>query len=44
MELKYKNDESVYFNKCLLINSKENRRVELITISSTINMTNNLEK
>ena len=44
MELKYENDESIYLNKCLLINSKENRRVELITISSTINMTNNLEK
>ena len=39
-----KDDEEIYFHRCTLIKSKEDRKIELVTISSQTNKNNELEK
>lgn len=40
----YKNDPDVYIHRCTLIKSKEDRKVELLTISSQSNKLTQQEK
>lgn len=43
-EKELKNDSEIYFNRELLVHSREQRRVELITISSHTEKSNEREK
>jgi hypothetical protein len=43
-EVQFKDDEEIYFHRELLTNSRENRKIELITISSHLNKTDQTEQ